>query len=130
MADSWLQIAESSSNTTSGDENWYQIKSVESATSLTLYNDYQGQDVSGGTYIIGETTILPEDYQDLALWRALWIYYTSIVPDATQAKIYQSLWEAGSETLDYEFGSKTTNPVLTPPSAPVWNPNLMPRITS
>lgn len=130
MAGRWLNIAESASNTTSGDNRWYQIKSVESSTSLTLFNDYQGQDVSGGTYIIGEVPILPEDYQDLALYRALWVYYTSIVPNPQQAKGFLQLYETGKEVLDYEFGSKSTNPVLTPPTAPVFNPNLFPRITS
>lgn len=130
MQNRWINIPETTSNTTSGDNRWYQIQSVESSTSLTLYNDYQGEDVSGATYIIGEVPILPEDYQDLALYRALWIYYTSIVPDATQAKGYQQLYEAGKEILDFEFGSKSTNPVLTPPNAPTFNPNLFPRISN
>lgn len=130
MANRWLNIPETTSNTTSGDGRWYQIKSVESSTSLTLFNDYQGQDATGASYTIGEVPILPEDYQDLALWRALWIYYNSIVPNPNQAKIYQNLYETGKETLDYEFGSKSTNPVLTSPNAPVFNPNLFPRITS
>lgn len=130
MGDRWLNIPQTASNTTSGDDRWYQIKSVESATSLTLYNDYQGQDVTGGSYTIGEVPILPEDYQDLALFRALWIYFNSIVLEPTQAKIYQSLYETGKEVLDYEFGSKSTNPVLTSPNAPTFNPNLFPRVTS
>jgi len=130
MKDRWLNIPETASNTTSGDNRWYQIKSVESSTSLTLYNDYQGQDASGASYTIGEVPILPEDYQDLALYRAMWIYYNSIVPNPEQAKMYQAMYEQGKEVLDFEFGSKSTNPVLTPPNAPVYNPNLFPRITS
>lgn len=130
MGGRWLNIPETASNSTSGDGKWYQVKSVESATSLTLYNDYQGQDAAAAAYTIGETTILPEDYQDLALFRALWIYYNSIVPDEAQAATYQSLWEQGKETLDFEFGSKSTSPVLTPPNAPVFNPNLFPRISN
>jgi hypothetical protein len=129
MAGRWLNIPETQSNTTSGDNGWYQILSVQSSTSLTLYNDYQGQSTSGASYVIGEVPILPEDYQDLALWRALWIYYTSIVPNLEQAEAYLKLYETGKEVLDYEFGSKSTNPVLTPPNAPVFNPNLFPRVT-
>lgn len=130
MANRWLNIPQTASDTTSGDDGWYQIKSVESGTSLTLFNDYQGQTVTGGAYTIGEAPILPEDYQDLALYRALWIYFNSIVGEPTKAKIFQELYETGKETLDYEFGSKSTNPVLTPPNAPVFNPNLFPRVTS
>jgi len=130
MAGRWLNIPQATSNTASGDDEWYQILSVQSATSLTLYNDYQGQSTVGASYLIGETPLLPEDYQDLALWRALWIYYTSIVPNPAQAKGYLDLYTAGMEILDYEFGSKTTSPVLTSPNAPVFNPNLFPRVTS
>lgn len=130
MVNRWLNIPETQSNSTSGDDKWYQIQSVQSATQLTLYGDYQGQNTTGASYTIGEAPILPEDYQDLALFRALWIYHNSISPDPVQAKIYQSLYETGKEVLDYEFGSKTTNPVLTPPDAPTFNPNLFPRVSS
>lgn len=126
MPNRWLNVAQSAG----GDDRWYQIKSFTDPTHLTLWNDYQGPDVSGGAYTIGEVPILPEDYQDLALYRALWVYHTSIVPQPAQAKGFQELYEAGKSILDYEFGSKTTNPVLTPPNAPVFNPNLFPRITS
>lgn len=130
MANRWINIPETQSNSTSGDDKWYQIQSVESATSLTLYGDYQGQSTAGAAYTIGEVPILPEDYQDLALYRALWIYHNSIDPDVTQARVYKDLYDSGMEVLDYEFSSKTTNPVLTPPNAPVFNPNLFPRISS
>lgn len=130
MAGRWMKVTVSASNTTSGDDGWYQIKSVESATSLTLLNDYQGQDAVGAAYTIGETSILPEDYQDLALWRALRIYYTSIVPNRTQAEHFAALYEEGKAVLDFEFSSKSTNPVLTPQNAPVFNPNLFPRVNN
>lgn len=130
MANRWINIPEEQSNTASGDDKWYQIQSVESTTSLTLYGDYQGLSLTGATYTIGEVPILPEDYQDLALYRALWIYHNSIDPDANQAKIYKDLYDSGMEVLDYEFSSKTTNPVLTPPNAPTFNPNLFPRVSS
>lgn len=130
MVDRWINIPETTSDTTSGDNRWYQIKSIESPTSLTLYNDYQGTPVTGASYAIGEVPLLPEDYQDLALYRALWIYYNSIVPNPNQSKMYLDMYERGKEILDYEFGNKTTSPVLTPPNAPVFNPNLFPRINS
>lgn len=125
MANRWLQIAESAG----GDGKWYQVFQENSTTSLTLWSDYQGASVSGVAYTLAEVPILPEDYQDLALFRALWIYYSSIVPNLEQAKAYQQLYEAGKEVLDYEFGAKSSNPVLTPPNAPVYNPNLFPRIS-
>lgn len=129
MIGRWLNVPETTSDATSGDNNWYEIQSVTDATHLVLFNDYQGTTIAGSSYLVGEVPILPEDYQDLALYRALWIYYTSIVPDANQAKGYQNLYESGKEVLDFEFGAKSTNPVLTPNNAPVFNPNLFPRVS-
>lgn len=125
MAGRWIQITENStSNTTSGDENWYQIDSVTNATTLVLKGKYTGATVSGGAYTIGEMPILAEDYHDLAMYRALWIYFTSIVPDATRAKMYKEMYDIGYEVLNSQFGSKTTSVVLTDTDAPVYNPNL------
>lgn len=120
MEDRWIRIAEPT-----GDGNWYQIKTFNSTTSLTLYNNYTGPTVVSGTsYIIGEMPIMPEDYQDLALYRALYIYYNSRVPNPTQADTYKSLYDEGFKILDAEFGQKTTNVELTDTQSPVYNPNL------
>ncbi len=128
MAGRWLNIAVSASNTTSGDDSWYQIASVQSATSLTLNNPYVGQTVAGGTYIIGEVPILPEDFQDLPLYRALMVYFNSIGANVERAseKVaeYKSLYEDGYRRLEAEFGSKTSGVGLTPQDYPVVNPNL------
>lgn len=123
MEDRWIRIAEPT-----GDGNWYQIKTYTSATSITLYNNYTGPTVTAATsYIIGEMPIMPEDYQDLALYRALEIYYTSRVVNEVQATLYKGLYDAGFEILNAEFGQKTTNVALTDTDAPVYNPNLFVR---
>lgn len=124
MVGQWLNIPETTSNTTSGDNEWYQIASVTNATSLVLNNQYQGQTVAGGTHTIGEIPILPEDFQDLPLYRALYIYHTSIVQNPDKAKYYKALYDEGYARLDAEFGSKTAGVGLTPQNVPVVNPNL------
>ncbi len=131
MADRWLNIPLTTNNTTSGDDNWYQIKTVNSATSITLWNLYTGASATStsGGYTIGETPLLPEDYQDLALYRALWIYYSTININEAAAAQFENLYNLGKEVLDFEFGSKSNSPVLTPPNAPVFNPNLFPRVS-
>jgi len=48
----WIQISQNK-----GDNLWYQIASVDSTTSLTLYQPYEGINVSGGTYTIGQMPI-------------------------------------------------------------------------
>ncbi len=124
MAGRWIKITPSSSNTTSGDGQWYQIDSVTNATTIVLKNNYIGSTVSGGAYIIGEMPILPEDYHDLPLYRMGYIYYTTRLPDATRAQLYQDLYQKGYTALNDEFGSKTTNVVLTDTDYPIANPNL------
>lgn len=119
MEDRWIRISEPT-----GDGNWYQIKTFTDATHLELYNNYTGPTVAGGTYTIGEMPIMPEDYQDLALYRALYVYYNSRVPNPTQAATYKQLYDDGYALLDAEFGQKTTNVALTDTDAPVYNPNL------
>ena len=80
MVGRWIQVT-----APSGDNNWYQIGSYTSATVLGLVNQYQGNTVSGASYTIGEMPLLAEDYQDLPIYRACSIYFTTRVPDKTRA---------------------------------------------
>jgi hypothetical protein len=128
MANRWIRIsANTVSNTTSGDNEWYQIFSWNSATSLTLFNQYQGTTVTGGSYNIGEMPLLPEDYQVVALYYALWIYYTSIVPNANQAKLYRELYDYGYGKLDAEYGNKSSDVRIIGSNTELTNPNLYTR---
>jgi hypothetical protein len=124
MVGNWIQIPPTSTDATSGDNKWYQIASVTSSTVLVLENPYTGTTVAGANFTIGEMPILAEDYQDLALYRALWIYFTSIVPDKARGLMYEDLYNKGYAMLETEYGQKVTSPVLTDTSAPVYNPNL------
>ena len=121
----WLQVT-----APTGDNQWYQIGSFIDTTHITLLNPYTGTSVSGANYTIGEMPILPEDYQDLALYRALWIYFTSIVPDNSRSKLYKDMYEEGYAMLNQEYGQKNTSPVLTDTDAAVYNPNLFVRSVS
>jgi hypothetical protein len=132
MAGEWMKIPHSASATAGkdGDNQWYQIDLIHSATAAALKNPYTGSTVTGAAFTIGETPILPEDYQDLPLYRLGIIYYTTRFPDPAKAGQYQSLWDQGVKALDDEFGSKTTNVVLTDTDAQIVNPNLFVRSTS
>lgn len=124
MAGNWIRIPFSSTNSTSGDNQWYQIATVATSTSITLKNNYTGSTVTGGAFTVGETPILPEDYQDLPLYRLGVIYYTTRFPDPIRAQQYQSLWDVGEAKLNDEFGSKSTNVVLNDTTDAIINPNL------
>lgn len=116
----WIQIP-----APNGDNQWYQIQSVNvGASTAVLYGNYGGPSVSGQSFVIGEMSVLPEDYQDLPLYRALEVYFTSIVPNQSQAELYKGLYDKGYEQLNSDYGTKTTSVVLTDTDAPLINPNL------
>jgi len=119
MAGRWLYATPPT-----GDGNWYEIESYSSATSLTLVNQYQGTTAAGITTLIGEMPILAEDYQDLPVYRACAIYFTTRVPDPARAELFQKLYDEGEARLDAEFGSKSWSVAITPNDSEVINPNL------
>ncbi len=124
MVGQWIRIPHSATNTANGDNQWYQINSVTSSTVLVLKNAYTGATVTGAGFTVGEVPLLPEDYQDLPLYRMAYIYYTTRFPDATRAELYEKLYDRGYADLNDEFGSKTTAVALPDTSMPIWNPNL------
>lgn len=89
-----------------GDGNWYQISSLDSATALTLVNTYQGGTTSGASFIIGQMPLLLEDYHDLLIYRALMIYFSTIVDNPNKRKEFADMYNEGISKLDSYAGSK------------------------
>lgn len=130
MAGQWIRIPFSSTDSADGDNQWYQIDTVTSTTVLVLKNAYTGATVTSASFTIGQVSLLPEDYQDLPLYRMGLIYYTTRFPDPARAKIYEELWDRGEAKLNEEFGSKTSSVVLTDTDEAITNPNLFVRTVS
>ncbi len=117
----WIQFAQPN-----GDNLWYQITNISSTTALTLYQPYQGSTISGataGTYTIGQMPLLMEDFQDMILYKPLYIYYSSINKDPQRAAEFKELYDerlrllkeySGSNTIDVNLGRRPQN----------YNPNL------
>lgn len=97
----WLKITPPS-----GDGNWYQINSLDTATGLTLVNKYQGGNTSGASFIIGQMPLLLEDYHDLIVYRALMIYFTTIVDNPNKRKEFADMYESGIGMMNEYVGSK------------------------
>lgn len=123
----WIQFPYGTTDASSGDNKWYQIASITSATVLELKNPYMGPTITGGNFTIGDVPILPEDYQDLPLFRACRTYFSTRVPDALKAGNFKTMYEEGYVALDNKYGQKSTTPVLTDTESVVYNPNLFPR---
>jgi hypothetical protein len=118
MVGRWIQF-------TSGDQQWYQIASFASTTSITITAPYQGSAVSGSAFIIGDMSLLPDAYQDLQLWDAVSLFYTSINPDMNRAAMFKAKFDEMRNNLEYDFGTKTTD-VSLHDNIPrkILNPNL------
>ena len=123
----WIQFPYSTTDVNSGDNKWYQIASVTSSTILVLKNAYQGTSITAGNFTVGDVPVLPEDYQDLPLFRACRMYFTTRVPDPERAAGFKESFDDGFTALDNKYGSKSTTPVLTDTNAATYNPNLFPR---
>lgn len=117
----WIQFAQPT-----GDNLWYQVQSVNSNTSITLYQPYQGVTVSGGAYTLGQMPIIAEDFQDMLPWKCLQYYFTSIVDNAKKAEEYEKIYDTKLELLEEYSGTNTVNVNLSPKSAFRGNPNLFP----
>lgn len=125
----WIQIAPNATAANSGDNLWYQIASVDSATSLTLYQPYQGTSVvaspAGSGYTIGQMPIIAEDFQDMLVWKALVYYFSSIVPNKLKVDEFQGMYDKKLELLNEYSGSNSIQVNLSPRSIGR-NPNLFP----
>lgn len=112
MAGRWLKITDSDIANT-GDGEWYEISSIDSATTLTLDLLYSGTSISAGTaaYTIGQCSFFPESFQLLPLYKGLVTYFTSIKPDSTKSKLYNDMLVNGVSDMQTS-DSKSSNPVL------------------
>ncbi len=107
----WIQFA-------TGDNLWYQVASVDSTTQITLTAPYMGTTLAGVTYTLGQMPILPEDFQDMLVWKPLMFYYSTIKKDKDQFTMFEDLYKeklkllneyAGQKTIDVNLGRRGVN---------------------
>lgn len=123
----WIQFSPTSSSATSGDNLWYQIASINSATSLTLYQPYQGNSITAsGNFTIGQMPIIAEDFQDMLVWKTLQHYYSNIVDNPKKAAEAKITYDEKLALLKEYSGSNTVNVNLSPKRRK-GNPNLYPQ---
>lgn len=98
----WIKITPPS-----GDGNWYQIYSLDSATSLTLVNKYNGLTTTGATYVIGQMPVLLEDFHDLIVFDTLRTYFSTIVDNPTKKKEFDEAFNEGIAKMDDYLDGKS-----------------------
>jgi len=106
-----------------GDNEWYQVASIDSETSLTLVQPYQGISTTNAPYSIGQMPIILEDFHDLIVYRPLTIYFSTIQPNPSKQAEFQSKYNDGIESMDNYVGEKVLNVNLSLNPQPI-NPNL------
>lgn len=117
----WIQFSGGA-----GDNLWYQVQSVNSGTSLTLYQPYQGTGMTNNAiYTLGQMPLIAEDFQDMIIWKALQHYYTSIVDNPKKVEEYEAVYDMKLEMLKEYSGSNTVNVNLSRKGTRS-NPNLYP----
>lgn len=114
----WIRIP-----SPNGDGSWYQIESIETNTSLTLVQPYQGNTVSGASYTIGQMPLLLEDFHNMCIYRPLIHYFSTIQPDVEKKSEFQNLYSEGIKMMDRYVGTKSKNVNLGQRVSQI-NPNL------
>lgn len=107
MAGRYIRITESAS-ANKGDGAWYEVASIDSATTLTLVKPYQGTAIASGSaaYTLAQVTYEPEAYQMAPIYRAVaqWLQLNDpLHPD--RYGMYWKLYDGGVEAgLSKEYG--------------------------
>lgn len=127
MGNRFIRLNMSDTAANSGDEYWYEIKSVESGTSLTLVKPYAGTTRSAASinYTIGQMPILPEAYHDLPVYGAAYVYFMTVQPDVARAAGIKKIYDDNFAQLIGDAGQKTSSPVIAETDTPILNPNLL-----
>lgn len=88
----WIKITEANTDNT-GDGAWYEIASIDSATTLTLKAVYQGNSIAAGSaaYTLAQISQLPEAYQSLPVYHACFMYFSSINPKMDRATMFKAM---------------------------------------
>lgn len=124
----YLQITETDA-ANSGDGQFYEIESVDSATEITLANPYVGSSISGatGAYVIGQVSPLPDGYHELPVYQAVATYFRTYQPDARMIE-YKNLADDLLTSLKQEWSNVSGNVTINDGmgSSKVENPNNYP----
>jgi len=97
-----------------GDGIFYKVDTVYSNTVMSLKKQYQGIAIASGsaTYLVGETSQIPEAYQVIPIYRSVSQYYTTISVDENRATQYKAMADESFAQMMIDFGNKSTDPTV------------------
>jgi hypothetical protein len=98
-----------------GGKRWYEIKSVESATNLTLVNSYSETSRNAQSYTIAEMQRTPEQFHFTPIWGAANDYWMR--PDPKTAVSFEGRYQVDIAKMKRDYQNKTDGAIL--PGIPV-----------
>ena len=102
MVGRWFSVTDP---TEPGQGYWYRILSYVSATSLVLYNNWQGSTGSGYSYVIGETPEIPEEMHIALVHGVTADYYSNIKNDEVSSARWENrFWTGDPSNATRKFG--------------------------
>lgn len=121
----YIQVTESDT-TNKGDGYWYEIASA-TATTITLTRKYGGTTIAAGAAacVVGQVSLIPEPHDQLPIFEALKIYFTSVDPSPVKAQLYGKMFEEGYAQMFKDYTSKTSVVLADGGEDDFINPNLL-----
>lgn len=106
MAGRYIRITESDT-ANKGDGVWYEISSVTSTTVLELVAPYAGTSIAAGAaaYVIGQSSMIPEDHQMAPVYGALESFFTYVQPEKDRAAMAKTNFVEAKQRMSIECGA-------------------------
>jgi len=97
MVGQYIKISDGNASNL-GDNMWYEIASITDTTHLELVKPYQGTSIVAGSasYIIGQTSVIPEAYDTAVVYRSGALYWQD-KGDTDKSKRYWMMYDGGKE---------------------------------
>jgi hypothetical protein len=125
MIGKYLKVTPSTTAATNGDGFWYKISAVASTTALTLEKAYGGATVAGAALTIGQMPVITEAFQDMPVYEAAQIYFSTVMPEPAQATFCKEMFNRKYEGLIADSKKSAQVHLYAGPVEYPINPNLM-----
>lgn len=94
------------------DQQWYHIDGYINSTTLSLSQPYTGTAVSTAACVIGQSSLIPQAYQMIPLYRSAELYYTVVSKDEGRMNKYKEMADTAEAVIRNDYGNKTNDPTI------------------
>lgn len=95
-----------------GDANFYKVVNINSSTSLTLENLYEGDTISNVNYQIAEAFQLPEEMMIIPVYYALYNYFTGVRQSEKKAAEFATLFGSAFKSAKERYKNKSRGNIV------------------